>query len=1528
MAASATMFRTFDAESEEWDFYREQLEQFFVSNVVADAMKKAVLINHLSSRTYKLLRDLCTPDQPKDKTYDELCKLLTTHFTPPVVIHKERRVFSRAKRHEGGHETVNQWIARIKNLAANCSFGNSLQNNLVNKFVDGLDGKAFDRICEEKEDLTLEKAQELALKYESDEPSATLFNVQNKSGSKQNYKTKNRIDQRQEGPSGKCLVCFKTGHYRRDCRFKEYVCKKCNKKGHLRAACDFQRNFYLSTEEQKQALDSNDANDDLEKVEFNQNYISKCNIKKIYKLSNSDKETDWFKVAVRIGGEDFIMELDSGAGLCVISEELYRRKLSQWPLEMSQLQLQLYSGEKMKVLGTVAPVLEYKGSRRRIMFAVVRERGPPLLGKNFMKAFNVQLAIVKNIACAREGRLSQLLKNYASLFRKELGCYTYGEINLELEGNEQPVFKKPRPVPFKFQAQVANELDKMENTGVITKCDSSAWGTPLVPVVKPDGSIRLCGDYKVTLNSFLKEVKHPLPTADEIFVKLNGGSKFSKLDLSKAYNQFVLNDRSKEMCSISTMQGVYRMNRLPFGVKPASGIVQREIEKLLCGIKGVSNFLDDVIISGATDEEHLERLEQVFRILEKAGLKLNKEKCQFFKDQLIFLGYVITKDGLKNTDERISAIRDAPEPTNLTEVRAFAGLVNYYAKFVAGLADIMGPLYGLLRKGAKFHWDINCKMAFQRIKKEICKDVTLAHFNPDAELYLTCDASNRGVSAVLCQREGNIERPVAFASRVLHPSEINYSVIDREALAIIYGINKFFLYLAGNHFCIRTDHKPLLSIFNPKKGIPAIAASRMQRWAHFLSGFSYDIGHVRSQSNIADFPSRFPVESWKIWKEDSYLNFINTTELALVDVSTLAEESLKDTQLRMVIQVLKGNSDNICLPKDNSYSKVVPELSLEKGVVMRGYRVLVPPKLRSVILANIHQSHLGIVKSKSIARSSVWWPGIDSDIERFSRNCSSCLLESSSPPRAQLMPWKPPDKIWSRIHIDFAGPVRGWNFLIIVDALSKWVEVFATKSCTAQFVLEKLTECIARFGIFDELVSDNGTQFVSSEVQNFLAANGIRQKLTSPGHPATNGEAENMVKTFKASLLKCLRDQNRSIHSIIVNFVMGYRKSVHCSTGLTPAHMMLGRDIRSSLELMSPREVLSTQNEKTATDNMKQKQELQASYYHGSRSVTFEVGENVIVRDYTNPNKQDWTPAVITKILGERNYQVQLKKSDRLIKRHMDQIKKDWRNYSEEQISAVQSNAEQLQKPRYVTRNIAARRVAELQPERNPVASTEQVRTHADAEEHEFTPIIHSSPAKLSQRSGGSLMMEESSESSFTQKDTPVQSASNTELFESLEDSSIMVDKAEGMVQSKVNNDQFISDDSDEGLEVGDIFKQIIECDHISQLFCCSYEPQYAPSGSRGNTMNPQPVPVKEHFNSDSISHVAYQKTSALDKITIGVHLMSPRGHIAESRPRTSLFSDPSSERISKELVHALESAICPLSADVFDMRHDLYYRC
>lgn len=316
---------------------------------------------------------------------------------------------------------------------------------------------------------------------------------------------------------------------------------------------------------------------------------------------------------------------------------------------------------------------------------------------------------------------------------------------------------------------------------------------------------------------------------------------------------------------------------------------------------------------------------------------------------------------------------------------------------------------------------------------------------------------------------------------------------------------------------------------------------------------------------------------------------------------------------------------------------------------MWGYRVIIPQKLRKEILQQLHLSHLGIVKTKALARSYIWWPKVDDEIENLIKNCDACQKYSSSPEKSSLIPLKPTELSWQRIHIDFAGPIKGYLLFVIVDSYSKWVEVFKTKDSTSDFVVSKLRETFCRFGIVDTIVSDNGRQFVSDKFKEFIQKNKIRHVRTSPGHPATNGQAENFVKTLKKSLYASFANQNETDFDIILNrFLMDYRNTEHCVTGETPAKIFLGRSVKTRFDLIKPPLVKDTivANQETATENFK-----------GKRNVCFKKGQRVYIRDYRNPNKAAWMPAIIKEKLGTRSYDCIISHDNNTIKRHTDQIK-------------------------------------------------------------------------------------------------------------------------------------------------------------------------------------------------------------------------------------------------------------------------------
>lgn len=324
------------------------------------------------------------------------------------------------------------------------------------------------------------------------------------------------------------------------------------------------------------------------------------------------------------------------------------------------------------------------------------------------------------------------------------------------------------------------------------------------------------------------------------------------------------------------------------------------------------------------------------------------------------------------------------------------------------------------------------------------------------------------------------------------------------------------------------------------------------------------------------------------------------------------------------------------------------ELTVQSGCILWGYRTVIPSKLQKDVLQAVHTTHMGIVKTKSLARSYVYWPKIDHDIEVLIKSCDLCQRLQASPEKSPLIPWTPTDSAWQRIHIDFGGPVKGFYYFIIIDSFSKWAEVYKTKDMTTTFVISKLREIMSRFGIVDTLVSDNGRQFTSDDFENFMLQNGIKHVLTAPGHPSTNGQAENFVKTFKHSFLKMIETQKGDVDSIVNKFLFDYRITKHCTTNETPMKLMLGREVKSRFSLMRPPIV---------SDVIKDKQRITVKNFKGKRNKTFSEGQKVYARKYKNPNKASWSPATIKRKIGPRNYTCLLTYENREIKRHVDQLR-------------------------------------------------------------------------------------------------------------------------------------------------------------------------------------------------------------------------------------------------------------------------------
>ena len=557
-------------------------------------------------------------------------------------------------------------------------------------------------------------------------------------------------------------------------------------------------------------------------------------------------------------------------------------------------------------------------------------------------------------------------------------------------------------------------------------------------------------------------------------------------------------------------------------------------------------------------------------------------------------------------------------------------------------------------------WSPESEQAFNTVKEKLSQAPVLAHYDPAVPLRLAGDASANGLGAVLSHiYPDGTERPIAYASRTLTSSERNYAQLEREALSLVFGIKKFHQYLYGREFQLLTDHKPLTTILGPKTGIPSLAAARLQRWALLLSAYKYQIQYKPTQAHSnADGLSRLPLKSTEEKDLASMSTLFNIHQIAALPVTAKQIGERRHPILSRVLHHVKyGWPTMLTESVLNPYWSRRHEITVEQGCLLWGIRMIVPQSIQHSVLEELHQSHSRIVRMKAVARSYVWWPGLDGDLETQVKNCKKCQSYRSMPAVAPLHPWLWPSQPWERIHIDFAGPVDGNMILVIVDAHSKWPEAFLMSSTTSQATIRTLRHLFTAYGLPQQLVSDNGPQFASQEFATFLAKNGVKHIRSSPCHPSTNGLAERFVRTLKQALRKSNLDDP---HQKLSNFLLAYRSTPHATTNTAPSELFLHRNLRTRLDLLRPDLGVAVSRKQAV---QKETHDLQ------SRSREFLVGERVLVRNMRNGFR--WLLGTVVERKGPLSYLVQVANGV-IWKRHVNHLLKCSDSPQEERENSAQ----------------------------------------------------------------------------------------------------------------------------------------------------------------------------------------------------------------------------------------------------------------
>ena len=498
-------------------------------------------------------------------------------------------------------------------------------------------------------------------------------------------------------PRKECFRCGRVGHAPSQCYFRDQKCRVCEGIGHIAKVCrkagsqkrhsqgahhtrSRQRNGrhrstkYVTEEDERTNSDESPEEESLPERET---------LDGMFAVKTVRETEDVIKVNMEVNGTTMPMELDTGASVTIISEGTFRKMLPKLQLQPSTVRLKTYTGERMQVVGEADVQVEYCQQHMELPLVVVEGSGPSLLGRNWLQKITLDWKSIKQVQTSPSTvtSLDKLLDKNKDLFKEGLGTMRGIEARLSIKEDAVPKFCRARAAPYALRQSIEEDLKRLGRIDAIEKISYSDWATPVVPVPKSDGSVRLCGDFKVTVNPVLNVDQHPIPKPEDLLTVLAGGQRFSKLDLSHAYQQMLLHSDDRKYTTINTHLGLYQYKRLPFGIASAPAIFQQAMEKILQGIPKAVCYLDDVLVTGRDDQEHMETLAEVLKQLNERGLQLKKSKCEFLKPRVEYLGHIVDATGLHTAPNKVKAVVDAPQPQDQKQLRSFLGLVNYYGNF-------------------------------------------------------------------------------------------------------------------------------------------------------------------------------------------------------------------------------------------------------------------------------------------------------------------------------------------------------------------------------------------------------------------------------------------------------------------------------------------------------------------------------------------------------------------------------------------------------------------------------------------------------------------------------------------------------------------------------------------------------------------------------------------------------------------------------------------------------------------------------
>ena len=830
-------------------------------------------------------------------------------------------------------------------------------------------------------------------------------------------------------------------------------------------------------------------------------------------------------------------------------------------------------------------------------------------------------------------RLHKDIKQFEHVFTGT-GKLRNEKVKLHIDETVKPVAQKASRIPFHLRSQVDVELDRLRKSDVIEDITDEAtpWVSPIVVLPKKANpyEIRMCIDMRQA-NKAIQRTRHPSPGIEDLIHDLNGATHFCKLDMNNAFLQLELDRDSRYITTFATHQGLHRYKRLNFGTTSASEELQIKLEKVLHNIKGCKNIADDIILFAKSQAELDNILKLVLQRIAEHGLTLNLEKCEFDKLQVEFFGYIFSANGVSPSPEKVKAIQQITSPINISETRSFLGMTNFLSRFIPNYSELSGPLRPLTKKVVPWVWGPEQQQSFEKLKCTLSSETVMSYFTPTKDTTIVTDAGPCGVSAILLQHSPNIEdyRVIAYSSRSLTDVERRYSQIEKECLAILHGCEKFNIYLAGSHFNILTDHKPLVSLLS---NLNSVLPLRIERCCLRLQGYNYTIRHIKGNFNPADYCSRHTsveINSIVGVITEEYVNFIakHATPNA-VTLQEIQSYTKLDPTLQALAKLIKCNTWHLLdntpqtfsqynITERHAYRKFYQEFTVNEddSIILRRKRLVIPLPLRKRMLELAQETHLGVTKTKSILRDKVYFPGMDSQVESQLKSCLACAANSRTDPPPPLQPSTLPPSPWHTLNIDFLGPLPNRSYLLVViDQRTRFPEVEVIGSTAAVPTLAALNKIFSTHGLPHKVISDNGSPFHSYQFKQYMKSKGIDHHRITPLHPKANSTAENFMRNLNKALRIAVIEQ-KPWKDALYDFILNYRIATHTTTQVSPAEALYQRKIRGKIPTINNtpnREAIQNLPHRDYESKQKIKSYIDRRYH--ARDSKIDLGDYVLVK--------------------------------------------------------------------------------------------------------------------------------------------------------------------------------------------------------------------------------------------------------------------------------------------------------------------------